>query len=150
MRDRSVIVVERSMVTISLAIVGAKSCSKSGEKSPNYQTVLAPLWHTHGEAALYYMFMDDVVNGCARRYTPTNGKVAYNVIREPWAQSSRTKRKVTSAQAGYYLHSLCLSIARIAGHIYRIRKNLNNSTVVGIVIIDDVFDTVIIAAPQQS
>lgn len=83
MRDRSVIVVERSMVTISLVIVGAESYSKSGEKSPNYQTVLALSRHIPGEAALYYMFMDDVVNGSACRYTPTNGKVAYNVIREP-------------------------------------------------------------------
>lgn len=78
MRDRSVIVVERSMVMISHAIAVA---IRRGEKRI---TRLSLRHHsTHDEATLYYMFMDDVVNGFARQYMPTNGKVACNMIREP-------------------------------------------------------------------
>jgi len=64
---------------ISLAITVAVAIRRAAKK----ELLDCPCAIMAHDEALYYMFMDDMVNGFARQYTSTNGKVACNMIREP-------------------------------------------------------------------
>jgi len=95
------------MIVISLAIA-----FEEWRKRQNYQAVLAPSCHgISGGATLYYMFMDDVVNGFVCRRTPTNGTATCNVIRKPCASAQRRKRPLLNAGATL----LSSSVAFISG-----------------------------------
>lgn len=61
--------------------------------------------------------MTMMINGFARRYTPTNGTVTCNMIREPCTPAQRGKLPLLKAS-----RILSSFVARIARHVMNYKK----------------------------